>query len=331
MKFSLRLNNDLPVKDYLKIAQTAEQVGFDQFWVSNDLFLRSATVILTAVAGVTKTIELGTCILNPYTINPAEIAMFAATLDEYCGGRFNLGLSSGANDFLQWVDIHPEKPRTAVVETTHAINNLLNGDKATHTGHFINWTEEAYLRFQSQRRVPIYIGAMSPNMLRSIGAVADGGLPLLFPPEHYKNIMPYIEEGAQQANRNLEDVDVAACVWCSVGDNYEQAIEPLKEKLAYYGHAMSDLILEQVNLTRDDFKEIERLAMQENDIESAKKLITDEMLQMGIAGTSKDLIQRLEILTNFGVNHISLGPPIGPDIVSAIELIGQEVVPYFRN
>ncbi len=76
-----------------------------QFWVSNDLFLRSCPVILAAVATATRTIEIGTCILNPYTLNPAEIAMMAATLDEVSGGRFNLGLSSGSGDFLAWVGI----------------------------------------------------------------------------------------------------------------------------------------------------------------------------------------------------------------------------------
>ena len=81
IKFSLRLNNDLPVRQYVTLAQAAEAAGFDQFWVSNDLFLRSAPVILTAIVQATEHIEIGTCILNPYTINPAEIAMFAATLD----------------------------------------------------------------------------------------------------------------------------------------------------------------------------------------------------------------------------------------------------------
>ena len=101
MKFSLRFNNDLPVSDYLHYARAAEAAGFDQFWVSNDLMLRSAPVILTAIASATERIEIGSCILNPYTLNAAEIAMFAATLDEYSGGRFNLGLSAGAADFLR--------------------------------------------------------------------------------------------------------------------------------------------------------------------------------------------------------------------------------------
>ena len=103
----------------MTLAQVAEEAGFDQYWVSNDLFLRSAPVILAAVGAATKRIEVGTCILNPYTINPSEIAMLAATLDELTGNRFNLGLASGAADFLAWVGLQHGSPLTAVRENDY--------------------------------------------------------------------------------------------------------------------------------------------------------------------------------------------------------------------
>src|SRR5258708_14105478 len=105
MKFSLRLNNDHPVAEFVRMAEAAEPAGFDQFWVSHDLFLRSAPVILAAVASATQRIEIGTCIANPYTVNPSELAMMVATLDELSDGRFNLGLGAGAAHFLQWLRI----------------------------------------------------------------------------------------------------------------------------------------------------------------------------------------------------------------------------------
>ena len=110
MKFSIRLNNDLTVPEYVALAQAAEAAGFDQFWVSNDLFLRSVPVILTAVAQATERIEIGTCVVNPYTMHPAEIAMLAATLDEVSGGRFNLGIAAGGSELLKWVNIAHERP-----------------------------------------------------------------------------------------------------------------------------------------------------------------------------------------------------------------------------
>jgi 5,10-methylenetetrahydromethanopterin reductase len=331
MKFSLRLNNDLPIDTYVAAAMAAEAAGFDQFWVSNDLFIRSAPIILAAVAARTSRIEIGTCILNPYTINPAEIAMMAATLDDYSGGRFNLGLSSGADDFLGWIGITAQKPRTAVIETVKVVNRLLSGERASLDGDFLQWKDDSYLRFEPSRRVPIYLGAMSPNMLRAIGQVADGGLPLLFPPEHYANVLPYIKEGAQQAGRDLAEIDIAACIWCSISADGDAARDALAEKVAYYGHAMSPLIYEQLGLTVEDFSEIRRIVVEEDDLPRAKSLVTPPMLKIGIAGTAHDLIERLELLAERGVNHISFGPPLGPEPLAAIQEIGAKVIPHFRK
>ncbi len=331
MKFSLRLNNDMPVADYIRLAQAAEAAGFDQFWVSHDLFLRSAPVILTAVAAATERIQIGTCIVNPYTQNTAEIAMLAATLDEFSGGRFNLGIAAGAAEFLKWVGIRPEKPLKATVESIDVINRLMSGERAPLDGQFLQWTDEAYLRFTPKRRVPIYLGAMSPNMLRAIGEVADGGLPLLLPPEHYDTVLPLIQEGAAKAGRDMSEIDVAACVWCSLCDDRQQAEEALRDKIAYYGHALSPLIWERLGVTRADFDAIEQAAMVEGDMAKARALVTPAMLKIGIVGTSADLIERLEQLVALGVQHLSLGPPLGPNPLEAVQMVGRDVIPHFRR
>jgi len=123
MRFSLRLNNDLQLPDYIALARAAESAGFDQIWISNDLFLRSGPVILAAVAQATERIEIGSGILNPYTIHPAELSMLAATMDELSGNRFNLGLASGAGEFLKWIGIEQVRPLTFMRETIIAIRS----------------------------------------------------------------------------------------------------------------------------------------------------------------------------------------------------------------
>ncbi len=330
MKFSLRFNNDLPVQDYVTYARTAEAAGFDQFWVSNDLFLRSAPVILSAAALATERIEIGTCILNPFTLHPAEIAMFASTLDELSGGRFNLGISSGAEDFISnWLGMDFDYPRSRVVETVAAINKLTSNQNAAMEGLVLRWSDEAWLRFESKRRVPIYLGAMSPLMLEEIGAIADGGLPLLFPPEHYATVLPHIERGLARAGRSRDDIDLAACIWCSVSADQTAAEATLADKIAYYGHAMSPLILRQLGLARGDFEQIRRACHVERDLAAARKLVTPRMMRIGIAGTTAALNNRLERLVDLGVRHLSFGPPLGPDIPAAIQAIGRDVIPRF--
>lgn len=330
MKFSLRLNNDLPVSEYIAMAQAAEAAGFDQFWVSHDLFLRSSLVILTAVALATRRIQIGTCILNPYTLNPAEIAMAAATLDEVSGGRFLLGLASGAGEFMKWVGIEQRKPVASMREAITALRRLFSGQPAAQTGDFLNWTEEAYMRFPT-RQIPIYIGALSPNMLRLTGETADGGLPLLFPPEHYETVLPYIREGAETAGRSLDDIDIAACVWCSIGSDQPAAEAALREKIAYYGHALSPLIWERLGLVRADFDAIEHAIMVERDPAKAAALVTPAMLRIGIVGTAHTLVERLEGLVALGVNHLSFGPPLGSNPLEAVRAIGETGIPHFRK
>ena len=331
MKFSLRFNNDLPVREYVTYAKAAEAAGFDQFWVSDDLFLRSAPVILTAVALATERIEIGACILNPFTMHPAEIAMFAATLDELSGGRFNLGISSGAEDFIRWLGMEYRYPRTRIVETVAAINKLTSNQNAAMDGQVLKWTEEAWLRFESERRVPIYLGAMSPLMLEEIGAIADGGLPLLFPPEHYATVLPYIEKGLARAGRSLADIDLAACIWCSVSADQHSAEAMLADKIAYYGHAMSPLILQKLGLRREDFEPIRQAYHVAGNVKAARQLVTPQMMRIGIAGTSETLIARLEKLAALGVRHMSFGPPLGPDILAAINTLGRDVIPHFAQ
>ncbi len=331
MRFSLRLNNDLTLPEYVALAQAAERAGFDQFWVSNDLFLRSSPVILAAVAAATQRIQIGTCILNPYTLHPAEMAMMAVTLDELSGCRFNLGLAAGAGDFLNWIGLQQTHPLAAMRETIMALRSLLRGERSPITGQFLRWGEAAYLRVQAPRVTPIYLGAMSPGMLRLAGELADGVLPLLFPPEHYFGVRPFIEDGLAARSPQLADLDFAACIWASLSEDQEAARRALAQKIAYYGHSLSPLILKRLGLTLADFGPIEQALTVERDEARATAIVDDRMLAIGVVGRAEDLIARLEPLVASGVRHLSFGPPLGPDPLRAVELLGQFVLPHFRN
>lgn len=347
MRFSLRLNNDLTLPEYLALAQAAETYSFDQFWVSNDLFLRSAPIILTAIANATNRIQIGTCILNPYTIHPAEIAMLAATLDEVSHGRFNLGLAAGARDFLDWVGLEQTHPLAALRETISALRALWRGDRVETNRTVLKWTNEAYLRFPVERAIPIYLGALSPKMLQLAGELADGVLPLLFPPEHYFTVKPYIDQGLALrhsspapspssfiSSRSLANhpssFDFAACIWVSLDTDRAAAHRVLANKIAYYGHALSPLIWDRLGVTKQDFEPITHMLNVERNEEKAAAMVNDRMLQIGIVGDADDVITRLEPLVSAGVQHLSFGPPLGPDSLAAIKLLGTRVLPHFR-
>lgn len=331
MRFSLRFNNDLTLPEYIRLAQAAEAAGFDQFWVSNDLFWRSAAVILAAVGAATHRLEIGSCIFNPYTINPAELAMLAATMDELTGNRFNLGLAAGAADFLGWVGLAQPRPVAAMRETIQAVRGLLAGERVALSGSFLQWGNEAYLRFKAPRVTPIYLGAMGPQMLRLAGEVADGVLPLLFPPEHYFGVKPYLDEGCRRRMSMLKELDLAACLWVSLAADREAARRALAEKVAYYGPSLGPLILGRLGLTREDFRPLEQAAMVEHNLAKACALVDERMLKIGLVGEPQELLERLEPLVQAGVTHLSFGPPLGPEPLAAVELLGRYVLPHLQE
>lgn len=331
MKFSLRLNNDLPVAEYVTLAQEAERAGFEQLWVSDDLFLRGVWPILSACALATSQIELGTCIVNPYSCHPAEIAMQAVTLDELSAGRFNLGIAAGAADFLSWVGLAQHQPLATTATTLRTLRALFAGQRPAHMPNPpAGWSEEAYLRVPS-RQIPLYLGAMSPHMQRMIGELADGGLPLLFPPERYTEVASRVYAGAASVGRDPSAIDLAACIWVSVADDAQAAADALRSKVAYYGHAFSDDILQALGLQREDFSEIQRLVQECNNPQAAAVLVTDAMLRVGIVGNAATVLARLRTLQAMGAQHISFGPPLGPDPLRAIQILGQNVLPFLKG
>jgi 5,10-methylenetetrahydromethanopterin reductase len=331
MRFSIRLNNDLPVHNYVALARAAEKAGFDQLWVSDDLFLRGVWPILSACAVATKRIGLGTCIVNPATMHPAEIVMQAASLDELSGGRLSLGLGAGAGEFLGWVGLPQPRPLAALAEAARRIRALLAGEAGPFTGDPLPpWAAEAFMRFPT-RPIPLYLAALSPRMQQLIGLLGDGGLPLLFPPEQYAEVALRVRAGADAAGRDFDQIDLAACIWVSVDADHARAEAALRAKVAYYANAMSDDILARLGVSRAEAAAIAHVAQGEGDLARAAALVSPDLLRLGVAGDVRALITRLEGLVAMGARHLSFGPPLGPDPLAAIRLLGREVLPYFRD
>ena len=329
LRTSLRLNNDLPVDEFVDLCRRAESHGFDQVWVSHDLFIRSAPVMLTAAALATERISLGVGIMNPYSQHPSEIAMTAATLQEVSGGRFLLGLGAGAEEFLGWAGIARPKPLGHTREAVHAVRTLLSGGRpADDDRGGAGWQPSGHLRTPAAP-TPIYVGGMSPKMLGLAGEVADGVLPLLYPPEHYPVAAGQVHDGARTAGRAPGDVDVAACIWVSVDADADRARRALAQKIAYYGASFAPYLLERAGLTVADFGPVSA-ALSQGDLRRATDLITPEMLRLGIAGSPQDVLERCRWLMAAGARHVSFGPPLGPDVLDAVEQLGSVVLPGLR-
>ena len=100
--------------------------------------------------------------------------------------------------------------------------------------------------------------------------------------------------------------------------------------MTFYGPHLAEEMIGKIGLSSEDFDPI-REALEERDFEGARGLMTDEMAELAVHGTPDDCVDRIEGLIDQGLTHVRFGPPLGPDPAEAIRLIGEEIIPHFRE
>lgn len=331
MRFGLRLiGYTAPVKRMVELAHLGEEAGFDSVWFPHDTFMHNTWVITSAVAAHTRRIAIGSVGTNPYTTDPSEIATYLATLDELSGGRAILGLGLHTTEMVEWTGISAADYLERTREATHLIRALLRGEHGPFRGKAFHWSGQCYLRWEPLRRaVPIYISAFGPEYLALSGAIGDGSLPMLTPPESAPYMVEHIRRGAREAGRSMDKFVISGCAWLSLSETRRAAADVMKKMVAYFGPYLEEPALNSVGLTVADMLPLkERIAT--GDYDGAWAKVTEPMLRIGITGTPEDVIRQVEKLREQGINEINLGGPLGPDPAEAIRLMGERVIPHFR-
>jgi 5,10-methylenetetrahydromethanopterin reductase len=332
LTFGLRLIGYLgDSRELLRLAVLGEQAGFDFLWFPHDLFMANTWVITSAVARETSRIRIGSVGTNPYTTDPSEIATYVASLDELSGGRAVLGLGMHTEHMVEWTGIDASDHLVRTREAVDIIRGLLRGDVMDYQGQAFRWSDQCYLRFKPVREaVPIYVCPFGPEYLALSGAIGDGSLPMITPPESAAYMTTAILAGAEEAGRDPATVDISGCAWLSLARDRTRATEILRRMVSYFGPYLEAPALATVGLTPDDFAAIRRL-VESGRYRAAADAVTDDMTRLAISGTPRDVIERIEGVASAGITQVNLGGPLGPDPAEAIRLMGDEVIPYFRS
>jgi 5,10-methylenetetrahydromethanopterin reductase len=308
----------------------AEEMGFDQVWTGNDLFGPPGIVGMAAMLMATSRITVGSGVLDPVSLHPAQLAQLASGFQELSGDRFVLGLGAGSDVFFRWGGLTPPKPVVRTREAVIAIRELTQGrSPAGVPGAGDFWTEQA--RIHQPRPVPIYVGAMGPKMLEMTGRYADGALPLCLPPRQVYRAIEQLRTGAESVGRSIDELDVAACIWCSIDTDRDVARRLLAKHIAAYSGSLSTDALAANGLDPDEFARTQSLVLEGREEEAVEMVLSSStMLQLGIVGGADEVIEQCATLLDAGARHISFGPPMGPDSPKAVQLLGQQVLPALR-
>lgn len=210
----------------LLLAAEAERLGYSGVTLNEDVG-HDAFATLGAMAMSTKTIALGTAIINVYTRSALQIAMGAATIDDLSGGRAMLGLSVGHhpwNDRYHGIPIEPPLPRLR--EYVLFIKKALSGRHFRFDGEIFRGVE-AELGFTPFREdLPVYIGGDRRGMLELSAKIADGSIMNVVPARYVADFAAeHYFQSARTAGRDVDALELTAIVTCCVNADRAHAFE----------------------------------------------------------------------------------------------------------
>lgn len=200
MKIGLSIPNNWGVEnpqELVELAELAEASGYDSLWVTEHLLnvgyigerlgnkpYYHSLGMLAYIAARTARIALGTSVLVLPFRHPADLAKFAATLDQLTNGRLILGVGTGALEAeFEALDI-PYAERGAITsETMQVMKALWTQERASFHGRYWNFDDILFSPKPRQKpHVPLWVAGMSAAAYRRAGTLGDGwhatGIPL---------------------------------------------------------------------------------------------------------------------------------------------------------
>jgi probable F420-dependent oxidoreductase len=317
-------------------AAAADAAGFESVWTS-ELYNRSATVTLAALAQQTAGAELGSGIMYGVGRTPLMLAAEARDLDELSSGRLILGLGNGTRRMISdWHGLDGEAPATRMEELVPLLRSLwrLDQQPVEHEGRFYRCRVKALDQMTEPpvRDIPIFTAGVNPRMIESAGRVADGLVGhTLFSPRYIEDVaLPAIERGARTAGRDPRDVGFAAMVLCSISDDEVTARREAAAMIAFYGSVKSYSQVFEVSGFGAEAERI-REAFGSRDVAAMTGAVSDEMVDaFAVAGRPDDVRARLRRYDALA-DHVVLFPPsfdVQPDRrVENLELLIEHCRP----
>ena len=205
---------DMSPSDIGAFAQRVEAMGYDGLQVADaihDGFLLAALAL-----NATERINVCIGVLVIFPRSPMNVAISAWDLQRLSNGRFELGLGTQVKGNIEqrysaeWTP--PVKRMREYIEALRAIF-----DAFQHGGE-LNYVGENYQFTKLQPffnpgpidhpHIPLFMGAVGPQMTRLAGKIADGMLshPTNTPPRYISEVVrARLQEGADKADRNVDD------------------------------------------------------------------------------------------------------------------------------
>jgi probable F420-dependent oxidoreductase len=178
-----------------------------EYWHSYDPF-----AALTAAAGVTKNLRLGTGICLVIERDPIVLAKEVATLDQLSRGRFIFGIGGGWNAEEMAHHGTPFKMRFRILrERVLAMREIWTKDEPSFHGEYVNFERIWSWPKPVQKPLPVLMGGDGATTFDRVVEFCDGWMPLVRAGvgDLAKKIAT-LRERVQKAGRDPKALDITA-------------------------------------------------------------------------------------------------------------------------
>ncbi len=309
-------------KAALEAVRDAERLGVDSVWVP-EAWMYDALTPLGYLAAITERVRLATGVVQLGARSPAMLAMSALALHKMSDGRFILGVGTSGPQVMEgWHGVRFTKPLTRTSETIDIIRAIVAGDRLDYDGEVYTLplpdSQGRALRSpvaggDPPITVPIHVASIGPANLRLTGAKADGWIGTAFLPESADAFLDPLQEGAADAGRSLDDVELSVAVGLEFTDEIEEAGRRHASGYAFTIGAMGSSSTNFYNraFTRQGFgdaiEEVQRL-WQAGDKEAAGQAVPIEIgLRTNLIGDDVSVTDRLRRYRDVGVTTLRVG------------------------
>ncbi len=306
----------------IRIARHAEALGYHSVWGNDHMTTQNYVraefdrpprfwdplVTYAFVAAETEKLRFGTGILVlPMRRDIVVTAKQLVTLDQFSGGRLEIGVGIGAyrEEFLA---LQPDVriPRGDILdEGIPALLALLNERVASFTGEYFSYRDVELYPKPLQERIPFYVGGNNENNLRRTARWADGWLPAAVHLDQMRRDVANLRELVAAEGRDPDSIEVAPQYIVHIGKTREAAVARFSQ---------TQMCAHLTSLRKSTLKD--QGMMSHEDI--------------NLIGTVGDVVERANLLAEAGVTHL-LGLYFAAndidELLDQMQIFAEDVVP----
>ncbi|MEO5986286.1 MAG: TIGR03560 family F420-dependent LLM class oxidoreductase [Candidatus Limnocylindria bacterium] len=258
------------------LAQEADRLGVESIWLfdhfhtvprpTDEITFESFTS-LSALAALTRRVQLGHIVICNGFRNPALTAKMAATLDTISGGRFELGIGAGwkKDEWLAYGYGFPEtRDRLAMLhDALEVITRMLEPGRemhATYDGEHHHVADARNIpKPIRQTGMPIMVGGNGPQVTWRLAARYADELNLDgMSPDEVRDALPTVRARCEEIGRDPDSLSVSAHIFWNA-EGWRDGGEARQKLLAEYAELGLSRVMGLLRSTAEEDGALEAL------------------------------------------------------------------------